>query len=96
MNKRYTNNSSKPSRKNDPSKAMDTRGEVRSNDKKMKQDFAGYPHYPAREDVMNPENNNGIVELSSEGNTTATGSESVRGDQRPTEGENETEDNFNI
>jgi hypothetical protein len=37
----------------DPSKAMDSRREVEnSNDHKTDQDFPGYPHYPAKEDVM--------------------------------------------
>ncbi|GAC1418726.1 MAG: hypothetical protein NVS1B13_03470 [Flavisolibacter sp.] len=36
-----------------PSKAMDSRKEVeQSNDEKIKQDFPGYPHYPAKEDMM--------------------------------------------
>ena len=38
---------------NDPSKAMDSRREVeQSNDEKIDQDFPGYPHYPAKEDIM--------------------------------------------
>jgi hypothetical protein len=38
---------------NDPSKAMDSKREVeRSNDEKTDQYFPGYPHYPAREDIM--------------------------------------------
>jgi hypothetical protein len=38
---------------NDPSKAMDSKKEVeQSNDNKTDQDFPGYPHYPAREDIM--------------------------------------------
>lgn len=38
---------------NDPSKAMDSKREVeQSNDEKTDQDFPGYPHYPAREDIM--------------------------------------------
>jgi hypothetical protein len=38
---------------NDPSKAMDSKKEVEeSNDNKIDQDFPGYPHYPAREDIM--------------------------------------------
>lgn len=40
-----------------PSKAMDSKGEVeRSNDEKTDQDFPGYPHYPAREDIMDQRN----------------------------------------
>ena len=42
---------------NDASKAMDSKGEVeRSNDPKTDQDFPGYPHYPAREDIMDKRN----------------------------------------
>ena len=38
---------------NDPSKAMDSKKEVEnSKDPKTDQDFPGYPHYPAREDIM--------------------------------------------
>ncbi len=38
----------------DPSKAMDSRKEVdQSNDEKIDQDLPGYPHYPAKEDIMN-------------------------------------------
>src|SRR5205085_11284928 len=38
---------------NDPSKAMDSKKEVeQSNDEKTDQDFPGYPHYPAKEDIM--------------------------------------------
>lgn len=36
-----------------PSKAMDSKSEVEaSGDEKTDQDFPGYPHYPAREDMM--------------------------------------------
>ncbi|MCU7550539.1 hypothetical protein OCK74_15580 [Chitinophagaceae bacterium LB-8] len=42
---------------NDPSKAMDSKKEVeQSNDNKIDQDFPGYPHYPAREDIMDQRN----------------------------------------
>jgi hypothetical protein len=38
---------------NDSSKAMDSKKEVEeSNDNKIDQDFPGYPHYPAKEDIM--------------------------------------------
>ena len=38
---------------NDPSKAMDSKKEVaKSPDEKTDQDFPGYPHYPAKEDIM--------------------------------------------
>lgn len=36
-----------------PSKAMDSKQEVdKANDEKIDQDFPGYPHYPAKEDIM--------------------------------------------
>lgn len=39
---------------NNPSKAMDSKREVeKSPDEKTDQDFPGYPHYPAKEDIMN-------------------------------------------
>src|SRR5687767_8450085 len=38
---------------NNPSKPMDSKREVeQSNDEKTDQDFPGYPHYPAKEDIM--------------------------------------------
>lgn len=38
---------------NNPSKAMDSKKEVEgSPDAKTDQDFSGYPHYPAKEDIM--------------------------------------------
>lgn len=38
---------------NNPSKAMDSKREVENaNDPKIDQDFPGYPHYPAKEDMM--------------------------------------------
>lgn len=42
---------------NNSSKAMDSKREVEnSNDAKIDQDFPGYPHYPAREDIMDKRN----------------------------------------
>ena len=42
---------------NNPSKPMDSKREVEnSNDEKTDQDFPGYPHYPAREDIMDQRN----------------------------------------
>lgn len=72
---------------NDPANAMDRKEAVESNDRKMKQDFPGYPHNPASEDVLDGKLN-WKTDFSNESNTTATGSESVR-EQRPTEEENE-------
>jgi hypothetical protein len=38
---------------NNPSKAMDSKKEVEnSKDERTDQDFPGYPHYPAKEDIM--------------------------------------------
>ena len=38
---------------NDSSKAMDSKQEVKNSpDEKTDQDFPGYPHYPAKEDIM--------------------------------------------
>jgi hypothetical protein len=38
---------------NNPSKPMDSKREVEgSPDEKIDQDFPGYPHYPAKEDIM--------------------------------------------
>jgi len=78
----------KPNMMNDPANAMSETNDVVSNDKKMKQDFPGFPHYPAGEDVLKPENN-WRTDFSNESDTTATGSESVRG-ERPTAEDNQT------
>lgn len=49
---------------NDPSKAMDSKREVeQSNDEKIGQDFPGYPHYPAREDVMDQRTDSHRVDI---------------------------------
>ena len=48
----------------DPSKAMDSRKEVeQSNDHKTDQDFPGYPHYPAKEDIMDQRTDSHRVDL---------------------------------
>jgi hypothetical protein len=45
------NNDKNP--KHNPSKAMDSKKDVeQSPDAKTDQDFPGYPHYPAKEDIM--------------------------------------------
>ncbi len=50
-NQREQNASRVP--QDNPSKAMDSKREVeQSNDAKTDQDFPGYPHYPAKEDIM--------------------------------------------
>ena len=72
---------------NDPENAMSEKDKVQSNDRKMKQDFPGYPHNPASEDVLKADHN-WRTDFSNENDTTATGSESIRA-ERPTEEENE-------
>lgn len=54
-NKQENKSSSIP--ENNPSKPIDSKKEVEnSNDEKIDQDFPGYPHYPAREDIMDQRN----------------------------------------
>ena len=49
---------------NDPDEAIDSPSEVeKSNDEKIDEDFPGYPHYPAQEDILNPENQGKRVDL---------------------------------
>ena len=40
---------------NDPIKEPEQVQE--SNDESIDKDFPGYPHYPAKDDILNPENN---------------------------------------
>ena len=62
---------------NDPSKAMDSKREVeQSNDEKTDQDFPGYPHYPAKEDIMDQRTDSHRVDVDVEnlpGNRNASG-----------------------
>jgi len=52
---------------NDPSKAMDSKREVeKSNDPKTDQDFPGYPHYPAKEDIMDQRTGSHKVDMDME------------------------------
>lgn len=52
---------------NDPSKPMDSKREVeKSNDNKIDQDFPGYPHYPAREDIMDQRTDTHRVDMDTE------------------------------
>lgn len=52
---------------NNPSKAMDSKREVeQSNDPKTDQDFPGYPHYPAREDIMDQRTGSHKVDMDME------------------------------
>lgn len=49
---------------NNPSNAMDSKREVeQSNDAKTDQDFPGYPHYPAKEDIMNQRTDSHRVDM---------------------------------
>ncbi len=51
-----TNSSPQPST-NNPDEVMDTPTEVEeSEDPKTDQDFPGYPHYPSKDDILNPGN----------------------------------------
>jgi hypothetical protein len=51
----------------DPSKAMDSKREVeQSNDAKTDQDFPGYPHYPAKEDIMDQRTGSHKVDMDME------------------------------
>jgi len=68
-------------------KPITTAAATRSNDRKMKQDFPGYPHHPAGEDTLG-EKGAERAAAAHEGETTATGSESQRG-ERPQESDNE-------
>ncbi len=57
MNTDNTNEGKNRNPENNPSKAMDSRKEVENSaDEKTDQDFPGYPHYPAREDIMDKRN----------------------------------------
>lgn len=59
------NNSNIP--QSDPSKAMDSKQEVnQSPDAKIDQDFSGYPHYPAKEDIMDESTGSHRVDASLE------------------------------
>src|SRR5881275_762145 len=49
---------------NNPSKPMDSKREVeQSNDEKTDQDFPGYPHYPAKEDIMDQRTDSHRVDM---------------------------------
>jgi hypothetical protein len=51
----------------DASKAMDSKKEVeQSPDQKTDQDFPGYPHYPAKEDIMDQRTDNHRVDMNVE------------------------------
>jgi len=49
---------------NAPEEVIDAPEEVQeSNDEKIDEDFPGYPHYPAKDDILNPENYTERVDL---------------------------------
>lgn len=49
---------------NDPEEVIDTPKEVEeSNDEKINEDFPGYPHYPAKDDILTPGNYTERVDL---------------------------------
>ena len=71
---------------NDPSKAMDSKREVeQSKDEKTDQDFPGYPHYPAREDIMDQRTGTHKVDMDVE--NLASGRNATGVSQRFTKGE---------
>ena len=58
------NNSDNRIPENDRSKPMDSKREVeQSNDEKTDQDFPGYPHYPAKEDIMDQRTDSHRVDM---------------------------------
>ena len=62
QNKDQERNSEIP--QNNPSKAMDSKKEVeQSPDNKTDQDFPGYPHYPAKEDIMDQRTDSHRVDM---------------------------------
>jgi hypothetical protein len=77
MERNNNNDSRQNIPSNDPSKAMDSKKEVeQSNDEKTDQDFPGYPHYPAKEDIMNQRTDSHRVDMDVENlpnNRNATG-----------------------
>jgi hypothetical protein len=49
---------------NNPGEAMKSPADVdRSNDENIDEDFPGYPHYPAKDDILNPENHSKRVDV---------------------------------
>jgi hypothetical protein len=82
------NNRSNQVPQNDPSKAMDSKKEVEnSNDEKTDQDFPGYPHYPAKEDIMDQRTDSHRVDVDVENipanrNTSGVSQRSLAGQDR--------------
>lgn len=64
------NKKKEPNKKEDQNKNTDPiekKEDVqKSNDEKIDEDFPGYPHYPAKEDIMNPKNHTERVDANVE------------------------------
>ncbi len=57
---------------NDPAMPIEKPEDVpASNDEKIDEDFPGYPHYPAKEDLLDPDNNTGREKVDVENLTRA-------------------------
>jgi hypothetical protein len=83
---RNNNNDNPRIPENDPSKAMDSKREVeQSNDQKTDQDFPGYPHYPAKEDMMDKRSGSEKADLDVE--NLASGRTQNAGNQRSMAGQ---------
>jgi hypothetical protein len=48
-----------------------------SNDEKIDQDFPGYPHYPAKDDILNPENGTQRIDVDIENYTPQNGTQDI-------------------
>lgn len=80
-------NSNKGIPENDSSKTMDSKREVEeSNDAKTDQDFPGYPHYPAKEDIMDQRTGSHKVDMDMENMASARNATGVN--QRNTKQDN--------
>jgi hypothetical protein len=67
MNRNEENKDTNPIPESNPSKPMDSKREVeKSPDQKTDQDFPGYPHYPAKEDMMGLESGSHRVDANLE------------------------------
>ncbi len=63
---------------NNPKEAITSPAEVdEANDANIDKDFPGYPHYPANEDLLNPENNEGRVDVDVDNLTRSNVSDSI-------------------
>src|SRR3954449_10471037 len=61
---RNHDNTSDRNKGEDSSKPMDSKREVeQSNDPKTDQDFPGYPHYPAKEDILDQRTDSHRVDM---------------------------------